>query len=77
MAEHDPRGLVDELVQRLAVVRHTVILDVSSQLGLEHGPDLLQRSPIAYPLCPVTDSVELHTQALAARFELRDHRTPA
>lgn len=77
MAKQDPRGLVDELVQRLAVVRHSVILEVSSQLGLEHGPALLQRLPIADPLCPVTDSFALRAQALPARFELRDHRPPA
>ena len=71
--EQVPCCLVDKLVHRLTVERHRIVLDVSSELGAEYRPNLLQREYITHPSRPFVHPLELAAYPLSARSELGDH----
>ena len=71
--EQVPCCLVDKLVHCFTVERYRIVLDVSSELGAEYRPNLLQREYITHPSRPLVYPLELAAYPLSARSELGDH----
>ena len=70
--EEDADGLPHELLHRVAVEGHAIVLEMSSQLGTEDRPDVAEAVAISDPARPLVDSLELDSQPLPLALQLGD-----